>query len=219
MSSEATELELARAGFAPRLDVPPPEPIAGAAVELTGFEAQANGELSFVAACWRGSSPGWNAEVDELVEHRLSDLGAHFATKLVGPGDAAALRLVATDDRGGVTVQRLEGPTGVRALTFLGFRDAHPIACVVTCAPSAPETPGADPSTTACGRELAGAHLRAPLDAGPPSEGLLLGAASAMVHHPTATATGFVGLVAAIALVLVVRRPRRHPTRRRRTNF
>ncbi len=213
MSSAEAELDVPRDGFVPRTDVARPDAPATSSIRLTSFEAQSNGTISWVAACYRGSAPGWNADVDELVEHRLAELAVWFAGPL---GDASTLHVVGTETSGGVTIQRLEATNALRARTFLGFRDGAPTACVLSCGPNRPDDAVA---TDACPALVAAARLHGPVDAGPPREGALLGLTATMVHHPTATVATFVGLVAVAALALATRRRRGGPTRRRRTNF
>ncbi|CAN5634462.1 hypothetical protein BH09MYX1_BH09MYX1_62030 [soil metagenome] len=190
--------------FASRSDIAAPDLSATPQVTLTHFEAMSSsdGATTFVAGCFRGSAPGWNADVDELVERKLADVTISFATKIHEPA-AMTVSPRAVDQ--GVTTQILDG-AGIHGKTWLAFRDRTPIACVLACTAK---------SDAECSAIAADAHLVGPGDADAPSEGLVLGVLGAMVHHPAASVGGGAGLLALVCLLLVVRRPKR----RRRTHF
>lgn len=209
MSSAEADLDVPAVtpAFVPREGLGPPDLSATPQIELRSFQALSDGEVTFASACFRGTAPGWNADVDELVERKLVDVAASFGTKIHDP---TSLQVTSHDTASGVTTQHLAAPAGElgEARTWLGFRDAAPIACVLTCVPTKERAHD-------CTSLLESARLRPPLDPAPPNEGVVLGAIGAMVHHPTATAGGLAGVLFAVALALVLRRPKR----RRRTHF
>ena len=209
MSSAEADLDVPAVtpAFVPREALAPPDLSATPQVELRSFQALTDGGITFASACFRGSAPGWNPDVDELVERKLVDVAISFGTKIHDP---TPLHVTAHETANGVTTQRLAAspPELGEGRTWLGFRDGAPIACVLTCVPT-------DGRAHDCASLVDSARLRPPIDPTPPTEGALLGALGAMVHHPTATAGALAGALFAVGLALVVRRPKR----RRRTHF
>lgn len=210
MSSEEPDLVVPRRDdlIDRTADVPRPDLAATPSIHLTQFEAREGAVLSYTAACFRSATPGWNGDLDEIVERKLADVAIGMGARLAKrPG----MDVTATTRDGGVAHQTLRGEE-LDGATWLAFRGGAPVACVAACRARGASDDG---DHSVCTSFLAGATLRVPLDSAPPPEGVTLGSLRAMVHHPSGSAAAFGALLVVIAALATLRRPKR----RRRTHF
>jgi len=151
---------------------------------------------TLVSACIAAPVPGWVDDMRPAFAARGVSLAGATAGTIAGFG-------VETFDDGDTFGLRAAGggPTIGHARTFLGFGGTNVHSCFVVCG-----GPNGEPS--ACTEVV----VRARLEGGdvPPRPGILLGAVTWAVHHPSTTATAFaaVVLLGAVVAIATRRKPR-----------
>jgi hypothetical protein len=155
---------------------------------------------TLLLGCAATPVPGWVEDMRPTVDDRTRALTNACAERMVGaPVEARetsghlALRLAGTPE---------DGPQVGLARTFVGFGEHQVFTCFALCAS---KKPGA---TRTCDAVVLAAHLEGSMP--PPPPGLVLGAATWAVHHPSEALVGGAVVVLTLGAIAVAfrRRPR-----------
>jgi hypothetical protein len=160
---------------------------------------------TFLVGCAATPIPGWVEDMRPTVDYRTVSLMNAATERVVGvpveardatgPTGQFALRAVgATEGSPDVGIGR----------TFVGFTEHEVVTCFATCA----VTPPGSARKAACDAAVSAARLEG--SNGPPPAGVVLGAATWAVHHPSTTVVwaGIAAIAVGTMAVAFRRRPR-----------